>query len=78
MRRNPNDVYMDLEKLLYSEYIKYDYMQTMTTLEFQDSNAEEVNVFIDLYHILGKLYAQENFEDAVEIIASCIINMISH
>ena len=51
MRRNPNDLYMDLEKLLYSEYIKYDYMQTMTTLEFQDSDAEEVNVFIDLYHI---------------------------
>ena len=78
MRRNPNDVYMDLEKLLYSEYIKYDYMQTMTTLEFQDSDAEEVNVFIDLYHILGKLYVQENYEDAVEIISSCIINMISH
>jgi hypothetical protein len=78
MRRNPKDVYIDLEKLLYSEYIKYDYMQTMTSLEFQDSNAEEVNVFIDLYHILGKLYVQQNYEDAVDIIYSCIRNMISH
>ena len=69
MRRNPKDVYIDLEKLLYSEYIKYDYMQTMTSVEFQDSNAAEVNVVIDLYHILGKLYVQQNYEDAVEIIS---------
>lgn len=77
--RNEIYSYSRVEKILYGEYIRYEHMQTMVSLEFPASTAEHVNVFIDLYDIIGRInkIAMED-EYPVEVIASGILNMIAH
>lgn len=67
-----------LSSILYGQYIKYNALQNLVQLEFANSDADEVNVFIDVYEMLLPLYRSLNFKDSVEAISSGVINYATH
>ena len=81
MESSRNEIYRNsmVENVVYGEYIRYDFMQTLVSLEFPASTADHVNVFIDLYDIMNRINrATMEDEDPIEIISSGILNMIAH
>ena len=76
MQRYDQD--MPLDQVMYGQYIRYEHLNTLVGLEFEGSSAEHVNVFIDLYEALLPLYRHLNTSHAIELISSCILNMVSH
>jgi len=70
---------ISLEQLLYTNYIKYDRLTLLINEAFKGSNANTVNVYIDLYSILKGLYVNNsyNIED-YSIVTSSIINLVAH
>lgn len=69
---------LPIEQIMYGQYIKYDALRRLVELEFASSNAEEVNVFIDLYEMLLPLYKSLDMKDSSEAISSTIINYAAH
>ena len=78
MIRKDVHLVLPLDHLIYGKYIRYEFLQTLVGIEFAGSSAEHINVFIDLNDVLMPLYTSQITKDAVEIIASCILNMVSH
>lgn len=71
---------ISVESLIYNHYIKYIRMTEMTNEAFVGSNANTVNVFIDMYSILKPLYMHtSNLSiNNYTIITSSIINLCAH
>ena len=67
-----------LDQLLYGQFIKYVVLKDLVGMEFANSNAQEVNVFIDVYEMLLPLYKSINSKDSAEAISSAVINYASH
>ena len=51
-----DDKQMDIMTLFYSHMIKYPVLQNLISTAYADSNATEINLFIDLYSIIKSLY----------------------
>lgn len=66
-----------IEYVLYGQFIKYSSLQTMVSLEFANSDAEEVNIFIDLNQMLLPAFRYLKIQD-YNIISSAIINHCAH
>lgn len=66
-----------IEYVLYGQFIKYDALLNMVKLEFAQSNADEINVFIDLNQMLLPAFRYLHIKD-YNIISSVIINYCSH
>ena len=69
-----------LEQLLYSYYIRYDTLQMLTQTAFAGSDANVVNVYIDMANMLRPIYAQ-HYGVAIEnytTVASSFINLCAH
>lgn len=67
-----------LEQLLCSHYIKYENMYKMVYDNFAGSNADTLNIYIDLYSVIKPIYTQQCTIDDYHTIVSSIINMCAH
>lgn len=66
-----------IKYILYGQFIKYTSLFKMVSIEFSGSDAEEVNIFIDLYQFLLPIFRYLNIEN-YNIICSIIINYCAH
>ena len=66
--------------VLFSQFIRYDRLYEMTKFALYNSNSTHVNIFIDSYSIIRKLYRMgSNLQiDDSYVIASCLINLAIH
>lgn len=67
-----------LEQLLCSHYIKYENMYKMVYDNFAGSNADTLNIYIDLYSMIKPIYTQPCTIDDYHTIVSCVVNMCAH
>jgi len=69
-----------IEQLIYSNYIKYENMIRMTNEVFAGSNANTVNIFIDMTSILKSIILRRDqvLIGDYTVITSCIINLCAH
>ena len=67
------------DHVLISYFVKYDVLAQLINNEFKNSDAEEVNIFIDAYSMIKSIYNLDpsQFIDQYSI-ASCIINACAH
>lgn len=66
-----------IEYILYGQYIKYNVLDKLVELEFNDTNTKVINIFIDVYQILLPIYKFFKVENPLSI-TSCLINMAIH
>lgn len=67
-----------IEYVLLGNFIKYDELQRLTMEAFAGSNANTLNVFIDLTNILNGAYQNGVRIENYSIVTSTIINLCSH
>lgn len=70
----------DVDKTIMSNYVKYDRLKSLIDQFYQGSNAEILNIYIDLFPIIKSIYRLNSkcmFTDKLSI-ASCIVNMCAH
>lgn len=66
-----------IENILYGQFIKYTALRNLVALEFSQSDAEEVNVYIDLHQMLLPVFRCLRIQD-YNIISSAVINYCAH
>ncbi|MGL5330979.1 MAG: hypothetical protein ACRDD7_17080 [Peptostreptococcaceae bacterium] len=68
-----------IEQLLNTNYVKYNRLVEIVNEAFKGSNANSINVYIDLYSILKVLFSDKiyNIDDYTSVTA-CIVNMCAH
>lgn len=81
-RNSPDqNYYPNADNIIYGSYIRYDRLFEMTKFAFYGkSDAQEVNIYIDVYSILKSLFTRGTnikINDSY-VIASCIINLAIH
>ena len=71
---------ISIEQRLYSSYIKYEVLERLTLAAFTNSNAEVVNIYIDMHSILKALYVNNSYmiSNIPTAIASSMINLCAH
>lgn len=69
---------ISIEQLLYSNFIKYDRMKDLTLEAFRNSNANHVNVYIDMYTMLLGIYEDNVLIEDYSCITSSIVNLCAH
>jgi len=70
---------IELENLLYSNYIKYDKLKDLINESFKGSNVTKIAVMIDMYSICKSIYRDGVIiGNTGSILTSSIINMIAH
>ena len=52
---------ISIEQKLFASYIKYDVLEQLTLTAFKNSNADVVNIYIDMHSILKPLYASGKY-----------------
>lgn len=71
-----------IQQLLYSYYIKYDNLIPLINSQYgnlpQYKTVSHVNIFIDLYSIVRRLYSDDFIINDSLSLTSCIINMCGH
>lgn len=68
-----------IDQLINSNYIRYDRLATITNSAFAGSDADTINLYVDLYSILKVLYKNDVYKvESPTSITSCIINLVSH
>lgn len=67
------------DHILISNYVKYERLQALINNEFQNSNADNINLYIDAYSMIKSILKLDpsQFIDRYSI-ASCIINACAH
>ena len=68
----------DIESLLFSYYIKYDRLLELNRMVEPVSGMDTVNIYIDLYDLLKRLYKQEITARNKFSVTSSIINLAAH
>ena len=66
-----------IEYVLYGQFIKYNALKNLVGLEFANSDADEVNIFIDLNQMLLPAFRYLKIQD-YNVISSAIINYCAH
>lgn len=71
---------ISIEQKLFASYIKYDVLEQLTLAAFKNSNADVVNIYIDMHSILKPLYASGKYmiNNIPTSIASSMINLCAH
>lgn len=70
---------IQVESMLYSNYIKYDKLIELVEKSFKGSTANSVNIFIDIYSLIKGLYKCETFTSENGLImSSSLINLCAH
>lgn len=67
------------DHILISNYVKYDRLEYIINNEFKNSNADHINLYIDMYSMIKSIYKLDpsQFIDEYSI-ASCVINACAH
>lgn len=73
-----NDFKVNLESLLYSYYIKYDRLLEMNKYINGDEKTQYIDIYVDLYDMLKKVYSTDIYATKKFIIVSSIINLAAH
>lgn len=73
---NPVDN-IPIEVILYSNYIRYDRLKELTLTQFTNSDANELNIYIDMHTMIKSIY-NRNILGNSSIFASMILNLCSH
>lgn len=76
---NPKGV-IPMESMLYGNYIQWDRMYHLTAQSFSYSNADSINVYIDMGSMISPLYHRyEEFNiQNYSVVTSSIINLCAH
>lgn len=69
---------ISVEHVLMSNYIKYDYLSELTKKAFIGSDAENINIYIDLYQMLLSIYKPNVVIEDYSSITSTVINLCAH
>lgn len=69
---------VSISQIINYSYVRYDRLTELINLEYKNSQATKLNVFIDLYSILKPLYSSNIVIDDYSEITSCLINMCAH
>lgn len=72
---------VSVEQLMYANYIKYDSLKKLTYMAFPESNADMINIYIDMNSITKSLYKFNNSTIVIEnypILTHSIINLCAH
>lgn len=70
---------MNLMNICYSLAIRYDRLRLLSMNAFQDySNADSINIFIDLYPIFRSMYKPDYFDGTNLDLCAGIINLAAH
>jgi hypothetical protein len=73
-----NDYKVNIENLLLSYYIKYERLLPMCNSALADIQGDTVDVYIDIYDLLKKIYTTEIYAKNKFSIVSLIINLAGH
>lgn len=76
-RKEPSNDTVPIEVVLYSNYIRYDKLKDLTLSQFTNSNANEINIYIDMHTMIKSLYNRSLIGNT-SIFASMILNLASH
>lgn len=79
VKRNDNQIKLSIDQIIGSSYIRYDRLSEIIKSAFVGSDAETINLFIDMYSILKPLYKNQvyDIEDYTKV-TSNIINICAH
>lgn len=66
-----------IDLIIYGNYMKYTSMKNLTEKAFEGSDANEVNIYIDMYQIALELYRDARVEN-YSIVTSSMINLCAH
>ena len=66
------------ESIVISNYIRYNVLERMTAEAFSGSNANVVNIYIDLYQLFRKMYRSDILIGDRSSVASGVVNMCAH
>ena len=72
------DTKINMESLLLSHYIKYDKLLELCNISLANIKSNTVDIYIDLYDILKKIYTTDIKINKRFIIVSSIINLAAH
>ena len=72
------DTKINIESLLLSHYIKYDKLFELCNISLANIQSNTVDIYIDLYDILKKIYTTNTKINKKFIIVSSIINLAAH
>lgn len=75
---NKNDYRVEVQQILLGYYIKYSKLQELVEQTLYSTNAEMVDVYIDLYDMLYPLYSTNIYSNKKFIITSSVINLAAH
>ncbi len=68
-----------IEKLLFSNFVKYDRLKIISDRAFSKTNASELNIYIDLNSMLKSIYSQDILGmTSLTSISSFVVNICSH
>lgn len=67
-----------VEQLLNMNYVKYNKMIELINSAFAGSNAETLNIYVDIYSMLKPIYSIDCLIEDYAVITSCIINLCAH
>ena len=69
---------ISISQLINYSCVRYSRLTDLINSEYANSNANNINLYIDLYSILKPLYSSNLIIDDYTEITSCIINMCAH
>lgn len=71
---------VSLEAMIGTNYVKYDVLNQLMHRAYEKSNANELNIFVDLYSIIKPLFSENmNFEMTSELeLSADIVNLCGH
>lgn len=68
---------LDINAILYSNFIRYENLRDLTINQFANSDANEVNIYLDMYSLIRPLYKRTILGDKT-IFVSFILNLAAH
>jgi hypothetical protein len=72
------DAKVNLESLLYSNYIKYDRLKLLIDSIPYDIESNKVDIYIDVYDMLKPIYTRDVYAEKKFLIVSQVINLAAH
>lgn len=75
-KSNPLDT-IPIESIIYSNFIRYDKLRELTLNQFSNSNANQLNIYIDMYTMIKSIYDRNLIHEG-SLFASMILNLAAH
>lgn len=69
---------VSLQRIINTNYVRYENLIPMINMAYANSNADHINIYIDLYSIIKSLCNENVVIQDYSDFTSCIVNMCSH